>query len=624
MTARRPAWHGGARRSAARRFAAALLAGAALAPGLAASAAPPTAFIVRLHDALPNDPGEATRLRALQAAGRPAPDRAALLAAESARWARVLDDAGLGGRAGRLAPTLRAVGRDQQRLDFGRRLSPPEVAQIAQRLAQRPEVAWAEPDAREQRLQVPSDPLFPRQWWLQPHGGSDGNALPDRRRGVPGVLTAWQSGLPGSLGSPAAVVAVLDTGITPHPDLAGVILPGYDFVSESVYANDGDGRDADPSDPGDWVAPSDLGNPAFEGCDIADSSWHGTLIAGIVAAASDNGIGGAGINRQGRVLPVRVAGKCGATLSDIIDGMRWAAGVTVPGVPRNEHPARILNISFGGNPVCGPAYQEALDELRRIGVVVVAAAGNAHASQPARPASCRNAVGVVALNRDGFKTHYSSFGAALSATGIATVGGDDAAGRWGPLLADGGLTSLWNDGRRGPGAATFASLFGTSFATPVVSGALSLMLSVNPALSWEQIVAGLRATARPHVVSPHIGTCSDANPGRCLCTTATCGAGILDVDTLLRYAAAPEGWVAPARQPERLDNAELAQAAALGPDRPPNAVTPPSGGEDPPPAPVPGDAGGGGGGGAPGAPAWWLGLLAAVLALRRTKSRARG
>ncbi len=593
-----------------------------------AAAVAPTGFIVRLKDAPAHEAApDPARLRALQsgtpaqasAAGPPQADTTA--ASERARWARVLGEAGLAGSSGRRAPTLRPVGRDQQRLDFGRRLSRHEVQQIARQLAGRPDVAWAEPDTREQLLQVPGDPLFPLQWWLAPQGGSNGNALPDRRRGVPGVLSAWQSGIPGSLGSPAALVAVLDTGVTPHPDLAGSLLPGYDFVSESVYANDGDGRDADPSDPGDWVSQADLADAAFEGCDLADSSWHGTLIAGIVAAASDNGIGVAGINRNGRVLPVRVAGKCGAALSDIIDGMRWAAGVAVPGVPRNAHPARILNISFGGNPVCGPAYQEALDELRRIGVVVVAAAGNAHAASPNRPASCPGAVGVVALNRDGFKSNYSSFGAALAATGIATVGGDDADGRWGALLSDSGLTTVWNDGRREPGASSYASLFGTSFAAPVVSGTISLMLSVNPALSWQQITSGLRLSARPHVVSPHIGVCSDANPGRCLCTTATCGAGMLDADQALRFAQAPDSYVPPARQAEVIDHPELVRAAALGPDRASNAVMPPgNGGADPPPAPLPSD---GAGGGAPGALGWWLGLLAAVLALGRSRSARR-
>ncbi len=534
---------------------------------------------------------------------------------EQQRWRLVIEGAALSGLSGREAPLMRAVGRDLQRLAFASRLAGDEAERIAARLRLRPDVAWVEPDTREPLAQAsaPSDPLFAQQWWLHPNAGTNGNALADRRRGAPGFQSAWASGFAGSLGSASAIVAVLDTGTTPHPELAGRFLPGFDFVSEAVYANDGNGRDADPSDPGDWVSSTDLADAAFSGCTLLDSSWHGTIIAGLIAATTDNGQGGAGINRNGGILPVRVAGKCGAALSDIVDGMRWAAGLPVAGVPANANPARIVNISFGGTNTCGSAYQSAIDELRARGVVVVAAAGNAFSSAVTRPASCGGTVGVAALNRDGFKTHYSNFGAALTATGIATLGGDDADGRWGALLADGGLLGANNDGRRGPGNAGYAGLYGTSFSTPMVSGALSLMLSVNPALTWDQLVAGLRAGARPHVSSPRIGACADSNPGRCICTTATCGAGILDAEQALRYAAAPATYVAPARQAEVIDNPEVVQAAALGPDR--GTATVP-GGEG---TSIGGSSGAGGGGGWFGSPAWLAGLAAAVVLLRRAQ-----
>jgi serine protease len=511
---------------------------------------------------------------------------------------------------------LCGCGLDQWRLAFDAGLTTDEAQRLADRLRQRPEVAWVEPDTREPLAQsAPSDPLYSQQWWLQPAGGTNANALAERRRGVPGFQTAWATGLAGATGRPSAIVAVLDTGTTAHPDLAGRFLPGYDFVSESVYGNDGDGRDADPSDPGDWVTTAELSTAAFAGCEATDSSWHGTLIAGLVAAVSDNGTGGAGANRDGRILPVRVAGKCGAALSDIVDGMRWAAGLPVAGAPPNPNPARIVNISFGGTSTCGPTYQAAVDELRAMGVVVVAAAGNAHAAEVTRPASCTGAIGVVALNRDGFKTTYSNFGAALTATGIATVGGDDPEGRWGALLSDGGLLSAHNSGLRGPGSADYTGLYGTSFSAPLAAATLSLMLSVNPALTAAELVAGLRLSARPHVTSPRIGVCSDANPGRCICTTATCGAGILDAEQALRYAAAPQAYVPPPRATEVIDNPEVVQAAALGPDR--GTAT------------VPGDGGGsggggsaapsGGGGGAFGSWPWLAGLLAAVVLLRRVR-----
>lgn len=236
--------------------------------------------------------------------------------------------------------------------------------------------------------------------------------------------------------------------------------------------------------------------------------------------------------------------------------------------------------------------------------MVVAAAGKEHGA-PSRPANCSGAVGVVALNRDGFKTHYSNFGSDLAAGGVATVGGDDSRGGvWAPLLADSGLVSVWNNGVQQAGRADYAALAGTSFAAPLVSGTMSLMLGVNPALSQRQLVDGVRLSARPHVVSPLIGDCAQSNPGRCTCTTASCGAGILDAEQALLYAARPGSYVAPARQPDVIDNPEAEAAAALGPDRPANEVVV-----------VQAPAGGGGGGGGAMGAAWPLALASASLLL---------
>jgi serine protease len=515
----------------------------------------------------------------------------ARLAQEHTRWQQVLDRAALGGASGRTAPSLRPVGRDQQWLDFGRRLPAHEAQALAARLAQQPEVDWVAPNTRERLLQaqppqaaapepyvLPNDPLFAQQWWLRPAGGSNANAPADRLRGVPGFQRAWASGIPGATGTVArgVVVAVLDTGITPHPELQGQMLPGWDFISDPFTANDGDGRDDDPADPGDWVDADDRANPRFADCAEAPSSWHGTVIAGLVAARSGNALGVAAIHPAARILPVRVAGKCGASVVDILEGMRWAAGLPVAGVPRNPYPARIINISFGGSAPCGLDYQTALQELEGAGVVVVAASGN-NAGAVARPANCPGVIGVVALNRDGFKTHYANFGPELAGRGLATVGGDDAGGgAWGPLLADGGLISIWNDGRRSPGTAGYAALYGTSFSAPLVSGTLSLMLAVNPSLSAAQLRQGLLQSTRPHAQVVGMPACSAAAPGRCACTTATCGVGILDAEQALRYAAAPVTWVAPAQTPAQVDTPEVAAALALGPDRPPNPVPPPA------------------------------------------------
>jgi serine protease len=497
---------------------------------------------------------------------------------ESVRWQRVLGEAGLSGVSGRIEPRMRPVGRDQQLIEFEHPLSRREAASLRDKLLARPDVEWVEPNLRERRLQAsPSDPLFTQQWWLQPVSGSNANALDARLRGVAGFQTAWLRS-----NQAPAVVAVLDTGITSHPDLVGRVLPGYDFVQDwdpvagVGYANDGDGRDADPSDPGDWVSASDRGaDPSrYSDCAVEWSSWHGTIIAGMVAANAGNREGGAGIHWGVSVLPVRVAGKCGADVFDIVDGMRWAAGLPVAGVPNNpkQNWARVINISFGGSAACGPAYQTAVDELRAIGVVVVAAAGNEWAG-PSRPASCPGVVGVVGLNRDGFKTNYSNFGGQIGVSGIATVSGDDNQGAWGSVLADSGLVTLTNRGSTVPTSGDYARLYGTSFAAPQVAGTIAHMLSLNPTLSYTQIVQGLRASARPHVTSPKIAECSDSNPGRCICTTATCGAGILDSDQALLYATMPDTYVAPRRLGEVIDNADVDAALALSrQDRSSNVV----------------------------------------------------
>jgi serine protease len=448
---------------------------------------------------------------------------------------------------------------------------------------------------------------------------------------VPDVVGGW---LQRTTGSAVAAVAVLDSGITSHPDLAGKIVLGPDLVSDSAFSNDGDGRDADPSDPGDWVDFADLARPEYAGlgCATEPSSWHGTVIAGMLAANANNGQSVAGMNWPGQVLVVRVAGKCGADAVDIIDGIRWVAGLPVclrsnsagecldTSVALAQPRARVVNISFGGSGACDSAsapYQAAIDAARARGVVVVAAAGNENQATPTRPAKCPGAIGVAALHRDGFKTNYSSFGSAVT---IATVGGDDADGAWGSgpnAVGDSGLLTLGNSGATGPGVPDFSSFYGTSFSTPVAAGAIGLMLAVNPDLTAAQIEQGLRASARPHVGSTIGGSfaaCSNANPGRCLCTTSTCGAGILDVPQALAYAAAVAAGnpYTPPNWPQVLiDSAALRASAALGPDRPANPTEQAQGGG--------GESGSSGGGGA--MSAWWLAALALgslLLARRRT------
>jgi serine protease len=509
---------------------------------------------------------------------------------------------------------IRPTGLDAHRLDFDHRLGGDEAARLADALRAQPDVQWVVPNARERRLDtVPHDPFYQsgEQWWLQPVRGSNQNALADRLRGVPGFASAWII----TTGVPAAVVAVLDTGITSEPELAGHVLPGYDFVSQAEFANDGDGRDNNPSDPGDWVTQAEVDNPnlPFSGCKVENSSWHGTNIAGLIAASTNEAqpTGVAAINWNARILPVRVAGKCGADVSDIVDGMYYAAGIHRDGVPDNPNPARVVNISFGGSEPCNAAYQSAIDDLAAVGAVVVAAAGNERGAVT-RPASCRGAIAVGAANRDGFKANYSNFGSAIT---LMTVGGDPPEdGLWGPDLGDSGLLTIDNAGTTRPVIVTdpsrqaYARLFGTSFSTPLVSGAISLMLSVNPSLTARQIIDGLKASARPHVTSGLMGVCTASNPGRCICTTATCGAGLLDARQAVLYAQT--GAVPPAQQAASIDSVDVRQAVALGPDE---------GAGAPPPSPPPrADSGGGAID-----PAWLLALACAVAAVRATRGPRR-
>ena len=299
----------------------------AAAPRLAEPADAAYGLIVQLRDAPSHLAVARERAQARDASGA---------GAEALRWNRLLAEVRRDENVlrelpawGQALPRRDPVGASAQVLRFAQPLTTEQAARVAARLAAQPEVAWVGLNTREQRQAVapnaPSDPYFAGntgQWWLQTATGSDGNVIADRRRGVPGFLPAW---LGSSIGDSQAVVAVLDSGITCHPDLGnvtancigGAILPGYDFVgdwdpvAQRGYANDGDGRDADPRDPGDWVSQADRSTDAtrYGGCEVADSSWHGTVIAGLVAARTNNAVGVAGINWNGRVLPVRVAGK---------------------------------------------------------------------------------------------------------------------------------------------------------------------------------------------------------------------------------------------------------------------------------------------------------------------------
>jgi serine protease len=346
-----------------------------------------------------------------------------------------------------------------------------------------------------------------------------------------GAFSAWQT----THGSSSITVAVLDTGYRPHAAMAGRWLAGYDMISDPSRANDGDGRDADATDPGDYV----LASEATSSCPATHSSWHGTSVAGVIGANTNDGTWTAGIDWNAKILPVRVLGKCGGYDSDIVDAIAWASGLAVPGIPRNPTPAQIINLSLGGDEACPAYYPPVIRAAYAYGITraIVAAAGNEsddvanHA-----PASCPGVIAVASTTTiTGNLARYSNFGAGIT---LSAPGGTFV-----PSLPTQGTLVLSNTGTTTPASDTIVSEGGTSFSAPMVSGTISLMLSVAPSLTPGQIVGILTSTAKPF-------------PAGSACTTQLCGAGLLDAGAAVRAAADMAGgpavnyqglwWAAPA------------------------------------------------------------------------------
>ncbi|MEO8675761.1 MAG: S8 family peptidase, partial [Casimicrobiaceae bacterium] len=364
---------------------------------------------------------------------------------------------------------------------------------LAARIAQNPDVEFVQPDVRRHKLRTTNDTFLSSQPYLGTVTG-----------GI-NAFGAWDV----TTGSPNVVVAVVDTGYRPHADLAGRVLPGYDFVSDSRIANDGDGRDADPTDPGDWINATDKTNSFFKDCDIEDSSWHGTSVTGVIAANSNNGQWLAGIDWAAKILPVRALGKCGGDDSDIMDGVVWAAGLSVPGVPANPNPAQIINLSVGGAGPCDAGYHAVFGAALAHGVTraIVVAAGNESTDvSGSLPANCSEAIAVAATLNSGFIAGYSNFGAgvALSAPGGSS---ND--------LQNDSIAILYNHGKTAPDVDAWAIGAGTSFSAPIVSAVASLVLGLAPNLTAAQLRSLLTATASPF-------------PPGSDCDAARCGAGIVN------------------------------------------------------------------------------------------------
>jgi serine protease len=352
-----------------------------------------------------------------------------------------------------------------------------DAKEVAAELTSDPGVAIAEPNYIVQaNATAPNDQYWSSQFSLWDTYGLN-------------VLNAWDI----TRGSSNVVVAVLDTGSTSHPDLNSQYVPGYDFISNASSALDGDGRDSNPQDMG-------------------TAGWHGTHVSGTIAAATNNNIGIAGVAPNVKIQPVRVLGRNGSgTFADIISAIYWASGSGVSGVANNPTPAKVINMSLGGNAPCTSLLQQAINIANQRGTTVVVSAGNSNTlASSSAPANCNNVITVASIARNGNKAYYSNYGPAVE---ISAPGGD--------TRVDGGIISTLNSGSTSIGSPSYAKYQGTSMAAPHVSGAVALLLSKNPNLTPSQVTTLLQQTAK----STPCG--------------ANCGAGTVDVAKLLGATSSP-------------------------------------------------------------------------------------
>ncbi|WHI51328.1 S8 family serine peptidase [Microbulbifer sp. MLAF003] len=402
-------------------------------------------------------------------------------------------------RAGHKMRHLRRMATGAQVMRLEGRKNKAELEAIISRLKQDPDVEYAEPDRIMRAMATPNDPSYLNQWhYFETTGGLN---LP----------SAWDV-----TQGEGAVVAVLDTGYRPHPDLVGNILPGYDMISDTFVSVDGDGRDSDATDPGDWYTNKACGDDPRIPSE-SDSSWHGTHVAGTIAGVTNNNMGIAGVAYKAKVVPIRVLGRCGGYTSDIADGIIWGAGGSVSGLPTNANPAQVLNLSLGGGGSCDTTTQNAINTARSLGATVVVAAGNdnTNASQFS-PASCNGVITVAATNRNGGRSYYSNYGNVVD---VAAPGGAQS------FLNDpNGILSTHNSGATNPSSDSYFYSQGTSMAAPHVAGAAALLYSVNPNLSPDEVESILTSTARSF-------------PSSC----SSCGTGIVDAAAAVAMASGDDG-----------------------------------------------------------------------------------
>lgn len=362
-------------------------------------------------------------------------------------------------------PSVESVEPDLLRRSTARRQATSTLAKAATAL-------------KTQAAVTPNDTLYPQQWNLH---DAKGISTPE----------AWAT----TQGS-GVTVAVIDSGIVKHPDLDANVLPGYDFITEPSIARDGNGRDADPTDQGNW---EEAGVCAADS-EASESNWHGTHVAGSIAAIMNNKRGIAGVAPNAKILPLRALGMCGGYDSDIADAMVWAAGGTVEGVPANTHPAQIINLSLGGEGTCPATYSKAIAEVNKRGAILVVAAGNDNQdTSKIAPANCGGSIVVGSTNQKGQRSDFSNYGKIVD----VSAPGD-------------GIMSTVDLGTTVSTGAGYTEYDGTSMAAPQVAGIIALMKSVDPSLTADRAKQVLKQSAKPLT-----------------CDVNACGAGIANAASAL-------------------------------------------------------------------------------------------
>lgn len=407
---------------------------------------------------------------------------------------------------------------------------------IAATLNALPGVRFANPDIQLQRTAVPAPN----------DNGYSGNQASYMHTGAYASLRmqdVWEQ----TRGSSNVVIAVLDSGVLfDNGELKGRLLPGYDFVTQvtpptgmreagtviDFGSNDGDGRDPNPADPGD--AP-----PAGFSCpdNSTESSWHGTTVASVAAAQSNNGRLLAGMDWNAKVLPVRVSGRCGiATSSDIVDAFYWATGSgrVDPTIGVNPNPADVINLSFatdtpllGGGCASNDMVAVAIADARARGTSVVVSAGNNSGGAVQYPANCVGTIAAGAAEQDGQLATYTAKGAGV---GYLTLHA--------PGDASGFYLGASNTGTSTPGSDTAFLFAGTSFSAPMVAGAVSLLKAIRPSLTPAQIDSLLRDNALAYAAQADFTAGFLGGVTRRNCTSTSCGAGLLNVLAAVQAARA--------------------------------------------------------------------------------------